>query len=142
MLLLTICSGSIPMGWFGGSSSEDSSSSSSASDSGFSDDSSLYSSSPNMYGSSSASSGSSGLQEFQEFSVALQQQVLVQSVITDLTHKAFEKCCTSSTTSNTLTGKEAACISAITNKWLDSNEFLAGRLQRKSQQSSGGSPFG
>jgi Tim10/DDP family zinc finger len=130
----------IPMGWFGGGSSDESSSSS-ASDSGFSDDSALYSSSPNMYG-SSVSSGSSGLQEFQEFSVALQQQVLVQSVITDLTHKAFEKCCTSATTSNTLTGKEAACISAITNKWLDSNEFLAGRLQRKSQQSSGGSPFG
>jgi Tim10/DDP family zinc finger len=131
------------MGWFGGGSSDESSSSSSASDSGFSDDSSLYSSSPNMYGSSASSGGgSSGLQEFQEFSVALQQQVLVQSVITDLTHKAFEKCCTSATTSNTLTGKEAACISAITNKWLDSNEFLAGRLQRKSQQSSGGSPFG
>ena len=129
------------MGWFGGGSSDESSSSSSTSaPSGFSDDSSLYSSSPNMYGSSSSSS--SGLQEFQEFSVALQQQVLVQSVITDLTHKAFEKCCTSATTSNTLTGKEAACISAITNKWLDSNEFLAGRLQRKQQQASGGSPYG
>jgi Tim10/DDP family zinc finger len=136
------------MGWFGGGNNTNESP---LHESGFSDDhhnnsssSSLYSSSQsNMYGSDpmSGSAGSSGLQEFQEFSVALQQQVLVQAVITDLTHKAFDKCCTSATTSTTLTGKEAACISAITNKWLDSNEFLAGRLQRKQQQASG-SPFG
>ena len=133
------------MGWFGGSNNTNETSQQQHHETGFSDDSSsLYSSSPNMYGGSSSSNNnsSSGLQEFQEFSVALQQQVLVQTVITDLTHKAFEKCCTNATTSTSLTGKEAACISAITNKWLDSNEFLAGRLQRKQQQQVSGSQFG
>lgn len=76
------------------------------------------------------------MEEFQEFSVQLQQQVLVQTVITTLAHKAFEKCCASSARDGQLTGKEAACIAAVTNKWLDANEFLAGRLQRKQQQAS------
>ena len=120
------------MSWFGGGNKKDESDS--TSERGYSDlgsNSASYASSPNMYGgSTSGSSSSSGLQEFQEFSVALQQQVLVQTVITDLTHKAFGKCCATATSNNTLTGKEAACISAVTNKWLDSNEYLVERLQR------------
>ena len=136
------------MSWFGGGNNkkdENNIVSDSSSERGYSDMSSsspsyASSSSPNMYGSSSGSSSTSGLQEFQEFSVALQQQVLVQTVITDLTHKAFSKCCTAATSNNTLTGKEAACISAVTNKWLDSNEYLVERLQRKQQQQ-GGSQF-
>jgi Tim10/DDP family zinc finger len=134
------------MSWFGGGKkNNDNHETDSTEERGFSDQlSSPYPSSMsnNMYGGTGApGASSSGLQEFQEFSIALQQQVLVQTVITDLTQKAFSKCCSSSTTSTTLTGKEAACISAITNKWLDSNEFLAGRLQRKQQQQ-GGSSFG
>jgi hypothetical protein len=135
------------MSWFGGGKkSNDNNETDSTEERGFSDNlsSNSYSTpmSNNMYGGpgAGAAGSSSGLQEFQEFSIALQQQVLVQTVITDLTQKAFSKCCSSSTTSNTLTGKEAACISAVTNKWLDSNEFLAGRLQRKQQQQ-GGSSF-
>ena len=127
------------MSWFGGGSKKDETDS--TPERGFSDlggSSSSYASSPNMYGSGAPGSSShSGLQEFQEFSVALQQQVLVQTVITDLTHKAFGKCCATATTNNTLTGKEAACISAVTNKWLDSNEYLVERLQRKQQQQGG-----
>lgn len=138
------------MSWFGGGSKKDDQIETTP-ERGFSDlggSSSSYNTSPNMYGSGSGGgvSGSSninnnsGLQEFQEFSVALQQQVLVQTVITDLTQKAFSKCCATATTNNTLTGKEAACISAVTNKWLDSNEFLVERLQRK-QQHQGGSQY-
>jgi hypothetical protein len=33
--------------------------------------------------------------------------------------------------------QEVACISAATNKWLDANEFLAGRLQLKQQKAAG-----
>jgi hypothetical protein len=130
------------MSWFGGGNKKDDNNI--ESEPAYSDlGSSSYASSPNMYGSGSSSSSgasgssSSGLQEFQEFSVALQQQVLVQTVITDLTQKAFSKCCTTATSNNTLTGKEAACISAVTNKWLDSNEYLVERLQRKQQQQGG-----
>lgn len=130
------------MSWFGGGNKKDDNiETDSSQERGFSDlgaGSSSYSSSPNMYGSGGlGSSGSSGLQEFQEFSVALQQQVLVQTVITDLTEKAFNKCCTTATSNNTLTGKEAACISAVTNKWIDSNEYLMERLTRKQQQQGG-----
>jgi hypothetical protein len=33
--------------------------------------------------------------------------------------------------------QEVACISSATNKWLDANEFLAGRLQLKQQKAAG-----
>ena len=132
------------MGWFGGGSG----SSESTSEKGFSDlgaGSSFApdpsSSSPNMYGSSSGSNN--GLAEFQEFSVNLQQQVLIQTVITELSHKAFKKCCGGTLTRDSqLTGKEVACVNAVTNKWLDANEFLAGRLQRKQQQQQSGGAAG
>jgi Tim10/DDP family zinc finger len=128
------------MGWFGGGSSKEQEEAP-ASETGFSElGGGSFAGETNMsYGNNSGSSGasSSGLQEFQEFSLQLQQQVLVQQVITELAHKAFEKCCTASTRDNALAGKEVACISAVTNKWLDANEFLAGRLQRKQQQAAG-----
>ena len=138
------------MGWFGGGDSNNDSSNDSVpqsgSEPGFSDSghmSSLYSGGGGGGGGVGGSGGGSGWEEFQEFSVQLQQQVLVQQVITELSHRAFEKCASSSsTTSSQLSGKEAACISAVTNKWLDANEFLAGRLQRKQQQASAGQHFG
>lgn len=128
------------MGWFGGGSSDPAS----PSETGFSDFSddgaSAAGGGPNMY--AGAGGGGGGLSEFQEFSMNLQQQVLVQQVITELSHKAFEKCCATSTRDTQLTGKEVACVNAITNKWLDANEFMAGRLQRKQQQAQGGQQFG
>jgi Tim10/DDP family zinc finger len=128
------------MGWFGGGSSSDSSNHDSpSSERGFSElggGSASYDSP--SFGGGGGGAANSGMQEFQDFSVQLQQQVLVQTVITDLSHKAFEKCCASSSTRDGhLTGKEVACIAAVTNKWLDANEFLAGRLQRKQQQAAG-----
>jgi hypothetical protein len=133
----------LEMGWFGSSDNNNTNEhdNKSSAEPGFSDSdnrsmSSLYP------GGAASSSSSSGLQEFQEFSVQLQQQVLVQTVITDLTQKAFAKCCAAPTSTAALTGKEVACISAVTNKWLDANEFLAGRLQRKQQQQQQQQQFG
>ena len=119
------------MGWFGGG--DDSSSSSSSQEKGFSD-SGAASFAPPMGG---GGGGGGGVSEIQSFGVQLQQQMLVQTVITELAKKSFDKCCESSTTQSGLSGKEAACIAAVTNKWLDTNEFLMGRLARKQQQASG-----
>lgn len=130
------------MGWFGGGNSDEAPP---AQEKGFSDmgGGGSFESGPNLYaGGGAGGSGSAGLSDFQQFSVNLQQQMMVQQVITQLSHKAFEKCCPSSTRENQLTGREVACIASITNKWLDSNELLAGRLARKQQQASGGQQFG
>lgn len=64
----------------------------------------------------------------------VQQQILIQAAITDMTDRAFIKCVTSTIKDGHLTGKEVACIQSSTNKWLDTNELLMGRLARKSQQ--------
>jgi len=120
------------MGWFdGGSSNNDPPP---AQEMGFSDTGGGSYASPSDYGGMSGGGGG-GLSEIQAFGVQLQQQILAQQVITELAQKSFEKCCTSSN-SSTLSGKEVACISTVTNKWLDTNEFLLGRLSRK-QQSAG-----
>jgi len=90
-----------------------------------------------------AGGGGGGLSEFQEFSMAIQQQMVVQQAITDLSDRAFLKCITS-TKDSQLSGREVACIHAITNKWLDSNQYMVGRLAKKQQQavSAGGASFG
>lgn len=120
------------MSWFGlgGGNNSDGSS---EPEKGFSDTGGEgFSSSP----ASLPTAGAGGAAEFQQFSVGLQQQLLVQTVITDLTHRAFEKCCNSTTRDPSLTGREVACIHAATNKWLDTNEYLAGRLSKKQEQAS------
>lgn len=65
--------------------------------------------------------------------MALQQQMLIQQVINDLSDRAYEKCVTSKP-SDTLTGTQVACVRATVNKWLDTNEFVTGRLAKKQQQ--------
>ena len=70
--------------------------------------------------------------ELQQVGLALQQQLLVQQVISDLTDRSYEKCVTSKP-SDTLSGSQAACIKATVNKWLDTNEFMTGRLAKKQQ---------
>ena len=66
-----------------------------------------------------------GLAEFQQFSMGLQQQLMVQQVLTDLCDRAFTKCITSSVRDSGLTGKEVACIQSATNKWLDTDGSFA-----------------
>ena len=126
------------MSWWGGGSKKEEEP---PSEKGFIDDSgsSSFESGPNLMSGGGGGGGGGGVADFQQFSVALQQQIMVNQVITDLAHKAFEKCCTSNTRDSKLTGKEVACIHASTNKWLDTNEFMAGRLSRKQQQAAASS---
>ena len=71
-----------------------------------------------------------GLGDIQHFTLALRQQMMVQTVINILTDKAFEKCITGKP-GDSLSGKEAACVNATVCKWLDTNEFMNGRMARK-----------
>jgi hypothetical protein len=68
--------------------------------------------------------------DMQQFSLALRQQMMVQTVINTLTEKAFEKCITGKP-SDSLSGKDVACVNATVCKWLDTNEFINGRMARK-----------
>jgi hypothetical protein len=131
------------MGWFGGggASKEEEHHQPSlmggGGESSFTDDAAEFGADAGAALGSSSSLGTGGLSEFQEFSLALQQQILIQNVITDLSERAFTKCCGSASRENKLTGKEVACIHAATNKWLDCNELLMGRMAKKQQQAAG-----
>jgi Tim10/DDP family zinc finger len=81
---------------------------------------------------SGATAASDGMMELQQAGLVLQQQLLVQQVISDLTDRSYEKCVTSKP-NDTLSGSQVACIKATVNKWLDTNEFLTGRLAKKQQ---------
>ena len=97
-----------------------------------SDDVSGFSSSDANFASSSDDammSQATGLGDMQQFTVALRQQIMVQTVINTLTDKAFEKCITKP--GDSLSGKEAACVNATVCKWLDTNQFMNGRMERK-----------
>ena len=116
------------MSWWGGGSKEESSTSNQ--DFALGDDSHFSSeSSTNIM-----SGGGTGAQELQQASVMIQQQMIVQQVINDLSDRSYEKCITSKP-SESLSGSQAACIKSTVNKWLDTNEFITGRLAKKSQQS-------
>lgn len=115
------------MSWFGGGSKKDE-----PSEKGFVDEASLGFDAASVGSGSAMGGGGGGLSEFQEFSMAIQQQMIVQQAITELSNRAFVKCITSAKDSQ-LSGREVACIHAVTNKWLDSNQYLVGRLAKKSQ---------
>jgi hypothetical protein len=86
-----------------------------------------------MASSGGGGGGDSGMQELQQASMMLQQQLMVQQVISDLSDRSYEKCITSKP-SESLSGSQVACIKATVNKWLDTNEFVTGRLAKKSQR--------
>ena len=116
------------MGWFGG---DDSASSAGGEGKSFtSDDAAGYGGGANMM---SGGGGGNGAAEMQQMSMMLQQQMLVQQVINDLSDKSYEKCITSKP-SETLSGSQVACVKATVNKWMDTNEFITGRLEKKAQQ--------
>mmetsp|Transcript_1280 Transcript_1280/g.1834 ORF Transcript_1280/g.1834 Transcript_1280/m.1834 type:complete len:123 (-) Transcript_1280:155-523(-) len=100
------------------------------------DDEASFSSAPSSVPLSSGA-GAGAMGEMQQFAMAIQQQVLVQQVITDLTDVSFQKCMTSKP-SDSLSGSQVACIQSSVMKWLDTNEFMMGRMAKKqqSQQSS------
>mmetsp|Transcript_24313 Transcript_24313/g.43838 ORF Transcript_24313/g.43838 Transcript_24313/m.43838 type:complete len:123 (+) Transcript_24313:162-530(+) len=81
-------------------------------------------------GDSAMMGAAAGLGDIEQFSMALRQQMMIQTVINTLTDKAFEKCI-STKPGDSLSGKEAACVNATVGKWLDTNEFMNGRMARK-----------
>ena len=103
----------------------------------FSDSSGGFETGPDM----SSGGGTAGLGggEMQQFALQMRQQMMVQQVINNLSDKAFAKCLTRP--GDSLSGKEAACVHATVNKWLDTNEFLMGRLQKKQQAQAGQQTF-
>ena len=101
------------------------------------DESSFAASSSNFAPSSSGGGASSAAADMQQFSLALRQQVLVQTVITNLADQAFGNCITGKP-GDSLSGKEAACIHATVNKFMDTNDFIMGRLAKKSQRAQSG----
>jgi hypothetical protein len=110
--------------WFGGGSKD------SEPETGYSmDSSSGYDSAPSGGG----GGGGGGMAEFQEFAQQIQQQTMIQQAITDMSDKAFMKCINSQKDSK-LTGREVACVYSVTNKWLDTNEYMVGRLAKKGEQ--------
>lgn len=121
--------------WFGGSNKKNEESSSSSTETGFMDQNDYVPYSPAGGG---GGGGNNAAVELQQFTMALQQQMAVHQVIGQITEKAFSVCVPASR-DNKLSGKEVACIHSVTNKWLDCNEFMMGRLARKAQQQAGGS---
>jgi hypothetical protein len=91
----------------------------------------------NVMATTGGGGAANGMQELQQASMVIQQQMMVQQVISDLSDRSYEKCVTSKP-SETLTGSQAACIKSTVNKWLDTNEFMTGRLAKKSQQHQAG----
>ena len=121
------------MGWFGGS---EESTSGGGETSFTSDDAAGFGSTGSNMMASGGGGGavaSGGAAEIQQMSMMLQQQMLVQQVINDLSDKSYEKCITSKP-SETLSGSQVACVKATVNKWMDTNEFITGRLEKKAQQ--------
>mmetsp|Transcript_2476 Transcript_2476/g.3649 ORF Transcript_2476/g.3649 Transcript_2476/m.3649 type:complete len:125 (-) Transcript_2476:119-493(-) len=90
--------------------------------------------------SSMGGGASASASDMQQFAVAMQQQVLVQTIISNLTETAFEKCITSKP-GDSLSGKEVACIHATVNKMMDTNEFMMGRLAKKQQSAAGSAGY-
>mmetsp|Transcript_23754 Transcript_23754/g.34642 ORF Transcript_23754/g.34642 Transcript_23754/m.34642 type:complete len:129 (+) Transcript_23754:75-461(+) len=122
------------MGWFGGGSSD--SQPETKDFSSLDESASFPSESPNYASSPVGGGGGGAAAEIQQFGQALQQQVLVQQVVTNLTQTAFENCV--SRPSDSLAGKEVSCIHATVGKWMDTNEFMMGRMRKKMQQQGGG----
>ena len=77
--------------------------------------------------------------DMQQLAASLQQQTLVQKVITNITEEAVSKCLTGNPKDSKLSGSQVACVHAVVNKWMDTNEFLNGRLEAKSRQAQQGS---
>ena len=121
------------MGWFGGGGSDKSeeASSLSASKDFSSDDVAAFGSTDSTI-TGRAVTGD----EMTHFAQQLQQQVIIQQVLSQLTDLAFAKCITGKP-SDSLSGREAACVHATVNKWMDTNEFMVGRLAKKQQAQQG-----
>jgi len=118
------------MGFWNRGSSEDTSTSSSTDFT--SSDETTFSSGQSFSSAPTAPSAGAG-GDFQQVAAALQQQVMVQTVVNNLSTRAFERCITSKP-SESLRSSELSCIEATVGKWMDTNEFMMGRLAQKGQK--------
>ncbi|GAB5036861.1 mitochondrial protein translocase family [Nannochloropsis oceanica] len=81
--------------------------------------------------------GSGGnMGQLEELVMAEQQKALVQSVIARLTEMAFENCVAKP--ASALSSSEQGCIKATVAKYLDTSEFVLGRVQRSAQRGQSG----
>ena len=119
------------MGFWNRSSDEDTSTASTSDFTSVDESTAFSSSAPSMPVSSGGGGASSGA-ELKQFAMALQQQVVVQEVMNKLTAQAFQRCITGKP-GDSLRGSEVTCIHASVGKWLDTNDFMIGRLAKKSQ---------
>jgi len=125
------------MGWFSSSSDKEETPSTSFSDSG-----SSFSSGDSFDSGAALGAGGGGggmsTTDMQQFAANIQQQALVQGIISDITEQSLEKCLTGRPNDSKLSGTQVACIHAATNKWMDTNEFMNGRMAAKAKQQGGG----
>ena len=93
-----------------------------------------------MDGGAMAAGGGGGMTQadMQQVAANLQQQAMVQAIITDITTEAVKKCLTATPKDGKLNGTQVACIHSTVNKWMDTNEFMNGRMQAKTQQAQRG----
>jgi hypothetical protein len=99
------------MGWFGGGGSREETPPSHDYSKGLTSFEDLSSSAPSSMGSGN---------ELQDFSMAIQQQMIAQKVISKLTFEAFHKCIISKPL-DSLSGMQVACIYLMVKKWMDTN---------------------
>lgn len=115
------------MSWFGGGGQKKDDDAGS-----FTDSYSSGSSSASSYstGSSLGASGPSrSLSSFQQELVQEQQKAMVQGVMLKLTEISFENCVTKP--SSSLSSTERSCISAVVSKYMDTSEFVIGRMSQQ-----------
>ena len=62
----------------------------------------------------------------------MQQSEMVRSIVMSLSNMAFENCVSKPSTS--LSSSEANCIKSTVYKYLDTNEFVAGRFMRSAKK--------
>jgi Tim10/DDP family zinc finger len=120
------------MGWFSGSSDDAPPSTQSF------DDTAGFSGGDAGHAPMGGGGGGMTQSDMQQFAANLQQQALVQAIITDITTEAVKKCLTGSPKDNKLNGTQVACIHSTVNKWMDTNEYMNGRMQAKTQQAQQG----
>ena len=119
------------MGWFSGGSSDNEPPRS------YDDTSSMVGDSGGGFSESEAMSAS-GSASLQQLAASIQQQTLVQQIITDITNEAMIKCITGAPKDGKLTSSQVSCIHSTVNKWMDTNEFMNGRMAAKAQQAQQG----
>ena len=81
-------------------------------------------------------SGNESMQALQELVMAEQQRMMVHEVITKLAREAFTNCIKSPDSS--LSSSETSCIHSVVGKYLDTSEFVLGRLEYRNKDASKG----